>query len=418
MTNRSKHEAPAAISLAAAALAILSACGDLSGPGPSDPNAPASVAFNAWRPGPGDTCPVAVHQTYSTNGPDGKLYPTWHPPVDPQTGCSFGHEHGRDPHGSDLFSKVGDFALGYANEQLDTWDPTGRRHEDHVGHKYEWENDIEMHITGGGGILAVTCDILYKLHQGTHSKDAFTNNLHEVIYHAECNDGTEVHMQIMAAIGTPGEFTRTCDGARIAVGPATPANSPRGGGQRVIPDRTCVERHMLVATGAESDTRRALHESWQQSLSLKTEDGRVIAHMDPYFQAFSPSRFHDPTRADLTGRPIEMCYFVEPNGDRAHGGLCATATQNGTVLGLTFDDPRSPFNGVRRVLDINSLDVDNGDGPTVWYTDPFGRNAKTSPFPGSIRQFVAKHDNTGLNLSGPSIGSQRNYGGPGVHAPN
>jgi hypothetical protein len=267
-------------------------------------------------------------------------------------------------------------------------------------------------------VLSVTCDILYKLHQGTHSKDAFTNNLHEVIYHAECNDGTEVHMTIMAAIGRAGEFTRTCDGARIFVGTPTPANSPNGGGQRVIPDLTCVERHMLVGPGSQSDTRAALHESWQQSLTLRTEGGRTIAHMDPYFQAFSPSRFHDPSKADLTGRPIDMCYFVEANGDRARGGLCATATQNGTVLGIQFDDPRSPFNGVRRQLDINSLDVDNEDGPTVWYTDPFGRNGKTSPFPGSIRQFVARINNTGLNMSGPAIGSQRSYGGVGTHAPN
>lgn len=412
------HRVPLLGSLAALAALALSGCGDPSGPSASDAlNAPPSVAFAAWRPGSGDTCPIAVHQKYSTVGPDGKAYPTWHPPVDPQTGCSFGHEHGRDPHGSDLFAEVGDFPLGYANEQLDTFDPGGRRHEDHVGHKYEWENDVQMRIANGGSVLSVKCDILYKLHQGTHSKDAFTNNLHEVIYHAKCNDGTEVHVTMMAAIGQAGGFTRTCDGARINVGTPSPANSPNGGGQRVIPDIVCVQRHMLVA-GGNSDDRAALHESWQQSLSIKTAQGRTIAHMDPYFQVFAPSRFHDPAKSDLTGRPIDMCYFVESNGDRARGGACGSATQNGAVTGIVYDDPRSPFNGVRRVLDINSLDVDNADGPTVWYSDPFGRNAKTEPFPGSIRQYIARIDNTGLDMSGPGIGSNRNYGGPGVHAPN
>lgn len=392
-------------------------CGEISTTG-LDPNAPQSVAFQTWKPGAGDTCPLSVHQQFSTVGPDGKLYPTWHPPVDPASGCQFGHEHGRDPHGSELFSDIGDLPLGYANEQLDIFDPAGRRHEDHVGHKYEWENDVQMNVANGGGVLSVKCDVLYKLHQGTHSKDAFTNNLHEVQYYAKCNDGSEVRMIMMAAIGTAGEFTRTCDGARIRVGTASPANSPNGGGQRVIPDLTCVERHLLVPNGSTSDARAALHESWQQSLTLKTSDGQTLAHMNPYFQVFAPSRFHDPSKSDITGRSVDMCYFIEPNGDQARGGPCAAATQNGTIAGIIQTDPRSPFNGVRRVMDMNSFDLNNSDGPTTWYTDPFGRGARTTPFPGSIRQYIAKINNTGLDLSGPAIGSNRNYGGPGVHAPN
>jgi len=399
------------------AAAMAAGCGEVSVSG-LDPSAAQSVAYQTWKPGAGDSCPVSVHQQYSTAGPDGKLYPTWHPPVDPVTGCQFGHEHGRDPHGSDLFPEIGDLPLGYANEQLDIFDPSGRRHEDHVGHKYEWENDVPMNVANGGGVLSVKCDILYKLHQGTHSKDAFTNNLHEVQYYAKCNDGSEVRMIMMAAIGAAGEFTRTCDGGKVRAGTPTPANSPNGGGQRVIPDLVCVERHLLVPNGSTSDARAALHESWQQSLVLKTQDGRTLAHMNPYFQVFAPSRFHDPAKTDLTGRPIDMCYFTEPNGDQARGGPCGSATQNGTILGITYTDPRSPFNGVRRVMDINSLDIDNSDGPTTWYTDPFGRGARTTPFPGSIRQYIARIDNTGLDLSGPGIGSSRNYGGPGVHAPN
>lgn len=164
-------------------------------------------------------------------GLDGKLYPTCHPPVDPATGCQVGHEHGRYPHGSELFSEIGDLPLGFANEQVDTFDPTGCRHEDHVG-------------------------------------------------------------------------------------------------------------------------------------------------------------------------------------------PCAAATQNGTIAGIIQTDPRSPFNGVRRVMDMNSFDLNNSDGPTTWYTDPFGRGARTTPFPGSIRQYIAKINNTGLDLSGPGIGSYRNYGPPGGHAPH
>src|SRR5262245_24780319 len=127
--------------------AALTACGAgaTAGLDPRDGAAP-SVAYLRWTPGPGDSCTIAQHNAWSTVGPDGKLYPTWHPPVDPVSGCSFGHEHGRDPHGSDLYASVGDLPLGYANEQLDIWDPSGKRHEDHVGHKIEWENDVAMHF--------------------------------------------------------------------------------------------------------------------------------------------------------------------------------------------------------------------------------------------------------------------------------
>jgi hypothetical protein len=222
----------------------------------------------------------------------------------------------------------------------------------------------------------------------------------------------------MTAIGKPGEFTRSCDGTRVPVGLATPANSPEGGGQRKIPDRTCVERHVLVGLGSSSNYSSGLHESWQTHTTIKTEGGRSLASFDPYYQVERPSRFHDPALADLTGRAILLCYETELNGDRARGGECQQATGNGTIQGLVQTDPRSPFNGVARFVDINGNRVDNADGPTVWYTDPFGRHARTAAFPGSIRQFIARINNTGVNFHGPRIGEDRHYGGPGVHAPN
>jgi hypothetical protein len=85
---------------------------------------------------------------------------------------------------------------------------------------------------------------------------------------------------------------------------------------------------------------------------------------------------------------------------------------------IAWDDPRSPFRGVRRFVDINSNNIRNADGPTVWYSDPLGRNARNEPFTGSIRQWVAQRDNSGLDLHGPVIGRNRNHDGPGVRAPN
>src|SRR5688572_2712403 len=98
----------------------LIACG---GDGGMDPTtAPPSRAFALWRPGPTDTCTQEQHDAYSAVGPDGKRYPTWHPPTGP-AGCSFGHEHGRDPHDSDLWDKADGLPFGYANEVLAAADP-------------------------------------------------------------------------------------------------------------------------------------------------------------------------------------------------------------------------------------------------------------------------------------------------------
>jgi len=89
------------------------------------------------------------------------------------------------------------------NEMRALSDPAHPRDEDHFGHKVEWENGVKLSRLGGGSTM---CDVLMKLHQGTHSKDAFTNNLHEMVYHIRCNDGSEAHLTFMAAIGTPGEL--------------------------------------------------------------------------------------------------------------------------------------------------------------------------------------------------------------------
>jgi hypothetical protein len=379
------------------------------------------VAFGKWTPGPADDCTAAQHDAYAVVGPDHKRYPTWHPPIDPASGCSFGHDHGRDPRGSDLYGVTGAIPFGYANDQLDIYDPLTTRHEDHFGHKIEWQNDVPMHFgsDAADAMFDIRCDILTKLHQGTHSKDAFTNNLHELVYHIRCTDGTEMHITMLTAIGTPGQFERSCDRATIVVGPATPANSPNGGGVRIIPDRTCVDQQILVPAGQFSNFG-TLHESWETSNSVRSEDGHTLAFFNPYFQVSLPSRFYDPGLSGLVGRPIDVCYEVTPAGERARGEECDLSTTNGTVMGVTFDDPRSVFDGVERVVDINSNFISNASGPKIWYTDPFGRHGRTAPFPGSIKQFIAQIDNDrgGLEVAGPTLGRNRDYGGPRVHAPN
>jgi hypothetical protein len=403
-------------------LAALLACESDSASGPNA-TGEYSTAFGRWQPGPFDTCTAAQHDRYSTVGPVGVLYPTWHPPVEPEGGCSYGHDHGRDPRGSDLSSEVGPIPFGFANEALVAYDPNTVRHEDHVGHKIEWENDVEMRFNDAvsQSLFRVTCDVLTKLHQGTHSKDAYTNNLHELAYHIRCSDGTGMSVTIMAAIGEPGEFVSSCDGRHIQAGPPNPLGSPSGGGKRIIADRQCVVEHVLVPDGERSSFSSGLRESWQVSQSIRTEGGHRLAHINPYFQVLFPSRYFDPVAVDGVARPMDLCYEVEPNGDQTRDSICEEVTADRSILGITYDDPRTAFDGAQRFVDINSNSVTNADGPDVWYTDPFGHHARVEPFTGSIRQFIARIDNErGIGLSGPNIGRERDYGdrSSGVHPPN
>ena len=206
---------------------------------------PGSIAFAVrnWQPAAQDTCPRSLHERFSVVGPDGKLYPTWHPPtaVDPATGreCTFGHEHGRDPRGSDLFEWVtAHFAatpfeahagipFGAATEALEAYAGANagvtRRQEDHVGYKVEYENDVPL--TTADGALGVTCDYLVRVHQGSHSPDALSNNVHELLYASRCSDGTEIISNIVSRFGAPGAYTRGCDtaGHRWRPPPTRPA---------------------------------------------------------------------------------------------------------------------------------------------------------------------------------------------------
>jgi hypothetical protein len=381
-----------------------------------------SEAYGKWTPSHWDTCTKEIHDRYSAVGPDGKLYPTWHPPVDPATGCTFGHEHGRNPAGSNLYATTGKIPFGLANEALDTWDPGGARHEDHVGHKIEWENGVQLQRTVNGQRenIGVTCDFLTKIHQGTHSKDAFTNNLHEVAYHVRCSDGTELHATIMVAFGAPGEFVRSCDKTTVVnAGQPTPLNSPAGSGVRFIPDRSCIDQYILVPSGQFSQFSQGMYEDWLSGNHLREADGTELAYFDPHFAVFAPSRFFEGSRSDLTGRSLDACYETEPNGDHAAGGACDASTNNGQDQNVTWDDPRSTLNGLSREVYFNQTTITNAAGPTVWYTDPFGGHASPSPFPGSIRQLIAPVNNTRpFPLESQAFGADRNYGGNGVHAPN
>jgi hypothetical protein len=374
-----------------------------------------------------------VHDRYAAIGRDGKRYPGWHPPVvrDPATGrrCAFGHEHGRDPRRSDLYrwmaAHLGDgLPFGAASEALEGFaaaNPgTPTRHEDHVGHKVEWEDDVDLERTRRGRRvrIGVRCDWLAKVHQGTHSADAFGNNLHELVYAVRCDDGTALIATKLVAFDRANSFTRSCD-KRTRVSAGTGHALPRGRGARLIPDRDCVRRHVLVPPPRFSRFSAGLYENWASASYLRTRRGREIAYFDPHFAVFNPGRVFDPAQPGRLGRTLDACFEAEPNGDRAAGGACEVATGQGSRAGLAWDDPSSPFDGAHREAYFNETSIRNRGGPRRWYTDPFGGRASRKPFPGALCQLVGRVDNSRRpRLESQAFGASRPYTGSGVHLPN
>ena len=408
--------------------------------------APTSKAYRErnWTPTAYDTCTAEFHRSFSVLGPDGKRYPTWHPPtaVDPATGqtCSFGHEHGDDPGTSDIYTWVTDFLdatpttsrgipFGYVSEALDTYASTRdnvTRHEDNVGHKVIVANDIKLVSASPRGYVrdrtgaVITCDVLMKVHQGTHSGDALINNAHELLYAVRCTDGTEIISSTLTRFGDANEFNRSCNKELVAT---AGSNLPAGdGGARLIPDRFCVDRDVLVPPNQTSSIW-ALYEVWQSANDLTRADGSSLASFDPAFGVRNPARAHaggvNSTIFDLVDVPGQ----TDPaDGGTAHSYPFDEVTDHEAEHGapLVKPDPASPFDGAQRDFTLHTTRVTNTGGPTTWWTDPYGEGGVTAAAAGLVRQHVSSTDNsTWPDLERRLFNLERDYGHTnGVHAPN
>ncbi|ROT32657.1 cellulose-binding domain-containing protein [Micromonospora sp. HM5-17] len=377
-------------------------------------------------------CSVEVHARYWTYGPDGKVYPTWHPTRDP-SGCTFGHEHGDDPRTSDLYSSVGWPAFGYTSEvMLENMPEASHRHEDHVGHKVLAVNNSNV-IQGDNGTsffppqgpVIATCDVLLKFHQGTHSPDAFTNNVHELLFNQRCTQTNgqviEARYNAMIPLGRAGGFSPSeCPGFGgqfITVGPPVPADSPsetRSLG-RLITEPGCIQAIREGRTHYDPlypnpvpFTVSDMDDFWFSDVQV-TGSG-LSFHLAPLFYVVNPSRYYDPSKPNNLGRIVDLCYT-----DLRGGSYCDEARRITQQTGqqLAWDDPRSPFKGTLREFRPGTFSVRNS-GPTTVYTDVYGRNVSTSPFPGSIQQYFSGNQSSEMYVRG----STKDYAATGVHAPN
>jgi hypothetical protein len=372
-----------------------------------------SMAYSIWTPSVFDTCSKETHDKYWTYGPDGKVYPTWHPPVDPATGCQFGHEHGSDPKTSKI--KNVNLPFGYVNEQAMAGG--NHRHEDHVGHKVEVVNDLPLGVDPA--LPATTfCNYVYKVHMGTHSADAFSQNLHEVFEFVECSNGINLKMMILHPFGPPGEFNAGCDPQNVVI-KTTPVVAPTDYGDRDIPTRDCINR-ALVPDGSVTYWNGGGGASVERWIVYYTRDnaapgfGRVFSQF--YLDVENSSRFYDPGAVNNLGHQVDMCYVTGPLQAR-RDGYCDSVRAAYPGQTIPWNDPRSPFNGSKRFITNAQLQVENRSGVSNWYTDVFGNNYSQTPFAGSVKQYISQSWVSETTVNG-AVSYPHDYAAPGVHSPN
>ena len=372
-----------------------------------------SGAYGQWRPGPHDTCSQAIHDTYWVYGPDGKVYPTYHPPIDPETGCRFGHEHGRDPAGSDLVDIP--FPFGFVTEQaIATGSAEG--HPAHEGHKIEWYNDGGYYESGSTNTEHdQICDVAYHVHLDSHSSAAFETSAHEVFHHARCENGAELIYRALHRFGNQGQFNLHCDqgaGPVVTLG-GVDGDDHGDAGSREIPARACFDDQVLVAAGERSDWF-PFDERWTLYQSVDSEDfGRFFIQF--FFFVDRSARYWD---GEALAHTVDLCYL---SGERQvrHDSLCDPMRQANPDRRVAWDDPASPFNGANRQLFMGDLRLDNEGQQTDWYTDVHGGVWSAEPFPGSIRQHVGTTPIRAAASYRPSpIRSISFDDDIGIHAPN
>lgn len=406
---------------------------------PAGPPPSKAYAERNWTPTALDTCPASLHRKYSVVGPEGKLYPSWHPAtdIDPVTGasCTYGHEHGDDPATSDIYNWVTDFIdadasksrgipFGYVTEALDSYaaahSSSVTRHEDNAGHKIIVANNVgvvgknpRVAVKDAEG-NAIKCDYLIKFHQGSHSGDATKNNAHETLYAIQCTDGTELISSSLTRYGKANEFDRSCDGQKVLT---SGSNLPDGfGGRRLIPDMTCVDNDVLVPGNQQSNIW-SLYEVWESANRIQTADGTELASFDPWFGIRNPARVHAPGIIGEIVALVDTLFMVDgSDGGTAKGH--PWDEHSGEHIAKT--DPASPFDGAQRDYYLQGTTVKNQSGPKVWWSDPWGDNAVAQAGTGLVRQWISNTDNSSWpELERRTFDLEKDYGaGNGVHAPN
>jgi hypothetical protein len=309
-----------------------------------------------------------VHDRYQAQGPDGRSYPTWHPSVDAQYGCYFGHEHGDNPNGATALRGRTPL-FGYASI-------TAGMNEPHTGFKvFRWDN-----IQSSNGPQHNGAAILMVLHQGTSGAARFTTVFHDIeIHYYNPRDGREIHIHMLAPFG---ELLVGCG-----------ANDP---GMVLRQKQANVPGARQVAADKCFNTPSSPYEDWITALYVGVDStGNWKAYLDPHFAIFNPNT-----------------YCIVQNGSCTLGYSDQRA---GT--GADPASQQAKFKGTKREAYLNQVWIKNQGGNASVWTDPYGRLAAPNA-PGAIEQYISTvYFEQGANST--AFGADRVHDSSGtVHAPN
>ena len=407
-------------------------------------------------------CSLEVHDRYWVREANGVTHPTWHPPVDPLTGCLFTHEHGDDPRQSPNYAFAEGVPFGVTHG-----DEGGlMRHEDHVGHKVVVQNDwglVDGNPQNGQQPdsdtirrTGITCDWLSKIHQGSWSRDALANNAHEYFLNLRCTDGVQIRLKQLVTFGPPELVTNICDNPAVDQADAL-----------VYPDQTSQAFPSGVASLSGTpvisplDGKREfacinnvrwkehLEELWKSDGVIEFPGGGFL-NFSPYYVVLNPARYLDHQwaergAADGYVSSLDLCF----NDNSAYRGLpmgfCNAVPEDLAQLSseLRQQDIRNPMNGTRRVIHPKSIvlytaNEAGGDTLITFCTNRLGRNARIPEAggctEGEIEQLVSRSDRrqwgwNGSDVNAISIGDQlkgagylnewvRDFNSAGIRFPN
>jgi hypothetical protein len=316
----------------------------------------------------GEPCPAWVHDQYMATGPDGKQYPTWHPSVDSQYGCTFGHEHGDNPHGNSALQGR-QVVFGYLEQFHGMAMP-------HSGYKvFAWDG-----VQSSNGPSHNGASVVMVLHQGTSGAGRFTLPHHDVeMHYLNPNDGREAHVYMLAPFG---ELLVGCG-----------ANDP---GMVLQLQQTDHPGARQISADKCFDAPNIPYEDWITALYIGVDaSGNWKAYMDPHFAIFEPNTF---------------C-IVENNGCTL--GYSDERAGTGADPGGTDAE----FKGTKREAYLNQVWFHNAGGSTTVWTDVHGRLVEANS-PGAIPQYIAALDDRQL-VESTAFGEANDHDPDGsVHAPN
>jgi hypothetical protein len=258
----------------------------------------------------GRPCPAWVHDRHVAIGPDNNRYPTWHAPIDDDTGCFFDHEHGDDPRTSKADATLPAFGYIGAAAGMD---------EPHNGFKVFVVNQGDYDQLTGETALVHSRIVA---HMGTGGPKRFVTRHHSLEYDLVAPNGYFMHVQGMADTGLAGSI---CD--RDASLRDEDRANDIGRSVMTLPDAAC--------------PRDSLYEIWTFRLTLGEQAEANIATA-----VFDPMTVMDPADRERLIR-TESVYTFEP-----------------------FN--RSVLSGCEREGYHGPLYWRNATGSEVYYTDAYG----------------------------------------------